>query len=130
MTIQDILNSKQSLIKINSIKFSDFKIALKLSKFAKKVDSCIETFNAEQQKIISLYVKKNENGQPVISENGQLVFNSDADKASYIDSMNKILSTELDDIEPLTIKVSEIQVSGDISANDLLATSALINWEE
>lgn len=130
MTIQDILNSKQSLIKINSIKFSDFKIALRLASFAKKIDTFIDTFQEEQKKVVKLYAKKNESGEPVIEENGQISFENEENRTKFIEEMNKILSTELEGIEPLQIKVSDVQVAGEISANDLLAVSALINWEE
>lgn len=130
MTIQDILNSKQSLIKINSIKFSDFKIALRLASFAKKIDTFIDTFQEEQKKVVKLYAKKNESGEPVIEANGQISFENEENKTKFIEEMNKILSTELEGIEPLQIKVSDVQVAGEISANDLLAVSALINWEE
>jgi len=130
MTIQDILNSKQSLIKINSIKFSDFKIALRLASFAKKIDTFIDTFQEEQKKVVKLYAKKNESGEPVIEANGQIAFETEENKTKFIEEMNKILSTELEGIEPLQIKVSDVQAAGEISANDLLAVSALINWEE
>ena len=130
MTIQDILNSKQSLIKINSIKFSDFKIALRLASFAKKIDTFIDTFQEEQKKVVKLYAKKNESGEPVIEANGQIAFETEENKTKFIEEINKILSTELEGIEPLQIKVSDVQAAGEISANDLLAVSALINWEE
>lgn len=130
MTIQDILNSKQSLIKINSIKFSDFKIALRLASFAKKIDTFIDTFKEEQKKVVKIYAKKNESGEPVIEANGQISFENEENRTKFIEEMNKILSTELEGIEPLQIKVSDVQVAGEISANDLLAVSALINWEE
>lgn len=130
MTIQDILNSKQSLIKINSIKFSDFKIALRLASFAKKIDTFIDTFQEEQKKVVKLYAKKNESGEPVIEANGQISFENEENRTKFIEEMNKILTTELEGIEPLQIKVSDVQVAGEISANDLLAVSALINWEE
>lgn len=130
MTIQDILNSKQSLIKINSIKFSDFKIALRLASFAKKIDTFIDTFQEEQKKVVKLYAKKNESGEPVIEANGQIAFENEENKTKFVEEMNKILTTELEGIDPLQIKVSDVQVAGEISANDLLAVSALINWEE
>ena len=130
MTLQDILNSKQSLIKINSIKFSDFKIALKLASFAKKIDGYLETFQSEQKKVIELYAKKDENNQPIIDKNGQIEFKTAEDKINFINDMNDILSTELEDLKPITIKVSQVQTATEISANDLLAVSALINWEE
>lgn len=127
MIINDILNAKDSLIKLNNAKFSEFKIVASVYKLVKKVESIYDMVTKEQNKIIDIYVQKQENGQLVIKDN-QYQFESEEKKNGFITEMNKLRFTEVDDISKITIPTDSIQHIVDFSSEDMVRLEPLIEW--
>lgn len=127
MIINDILNAKDSLIKLNNAKFSEFKIVASVYKLVKKVESIYDMVTKEQNKIIDIYVQKQENGQLVIKDN-QYQFENEEKKNSFITEMNKLRFTEVDDISKITIPTDSIQYILDFSSEDMVRLEPLIEW--
>lgn len=127
MIINDILNAKDSLIKLNNAKFSEFKIVASIYKLVKKVDSIFDMVTKEQNKIIDIYVQKQENGQLVIKDN-QYQFENDEKRNSFIMEMNKLRFTEVDDISKITIPTDSIQILSDFSSEDMVRLEPFVEW--
>lgn len=127
MIINDILNAKDSLIKLNNAKFSEFKIVASVYKLVKKVESIYDIVTKEQNKIIDIYVQKQENGQLVIKDN-QYQFENEEKKNGFIVEMNKLRFTEVDDISKITIPTDSIQHIVDFSSEDMVRLEPLIEW--
>lgn len=127
MIINDILNAKDSLIKLNNAKFSEFKIVASVYKLVKKVESIFDMVTKEQNKIIDIYVQKQENGQLVIKDN-QYQFENDEKRNGFIMEMNKLRSTEVDDISKITIPTDSIQILSDFSSEDMVRLEPLVEW--
>lgn len=127
MIINDILNAKDSLIKLNNAKFSEFKIVASVYKLVKKVESIFDMVTKEQNKIIDIYVQKQENGQLVIKDN-QYQFENDEKRNNFITEMNKLRSTEVDDISKITIPTDSIQILSDFSSEDMVRLEPLVEW--
>lgn len=127
MIINDILNAKDSLIKLNNAKFSEFKIVASVYKLVKKVESILDMVTKEQNKIIDIYVQKQENGQLVIKDN-QYQFENDEKRNSFIMEMNKLRFTEVDDISKINIPTDSIQILSDFSSEDMVRLEPLVEW--
>lgn len=127
MIINDILNAKDSLIKLNNAKFSEFKIVASVYKLVKKVESIFDMVTKEQNKIIDIYVQKQEDGQLVIKDN-QYQFENDEKRNGFIMEMNKLRSTEVDDISKITIPTDSIQILSDFSSEDMVRLEPLVEW--
>lgn len=127
MTIKQILDAKPSLIKLNKIRFSDFKIVSKVYKLSKNIDSALELANAEQDKIIQTYVKKDENGNLVIINN-QYQFATEQDRLNFINEIEKLRNQEIEELNKIDIPTEKVQIVNDFSAEDMLLLDSIINW--
>ena len=127
MKIIDILNAKESLMQLNKVKFNDFKIVSKVYKLTKQVQNILDLVQQEQQKIIDLYVKKDENGKLVIV-NKQYQFETVEDMNRFVEEMEKMKNTECDDISKIDIPLQSIQVASDLTSEEMLRLDPIINW--
>lgn len=128
MKVIDILNAKDSLAKLNKIKFSDFRIVSNIYKLTKKVNDVLEMVQQEQKKIIANYVDKDETGNPIIKEN-QYQFSKVENRTKFIQEIEDLKASNVDDIVKIDISLSSIQFSEeDFSGEDMLRLESLINW--
>ncbi len=127
MTINDILNAKESLAKLNKVKFNDFKVVSNVYKLTKKVNGVLEMVTQEQLKILDLYSKKDPAGKPLI-ENGQYQFESIENRDKFIDEITSLKKSEVDDIDKIDIRLDSIQFASDFTPEEMLALDPLINW--
>lgn len=128
MKVIDILNAKDSLAKLNKIKFSDFRIVSNIYKLTKKVNDVLEMVQQEQKKIIANYVDKDETGNPIIKEN-QYQFSQVENRTKFIQEIENLKVSNVDDIVKIDISLSSIQFSEeDFSGEDMLRLESLINW--
>lgn len=127
MKVIDILNARDSLVKLIKVRFTDFKTTSGVYKLAKKVDATFDMVQKEQDKIIDIYVEKDEKGNPVI-QNGNYCFKSAENKDNFLSDITKLRNEEVQDIEKLQIKISSVQVATDISTEDMLKLDPVIDW--
>ena len=129
MKIIQILNARDSLAKINKIKFDDFNITFKVFKLTKRVNEILEVVKVEQNKLISEYVITDNNGVPKV--NGSQYMFKDPDTGNkYFEEYKSILNTDADDIEQIEIPLSSVKTANDISSEDLIKLDSLIKWIE
>ena len=128
MKINDIIASKEALIKLNNIKFTDFNISYKIYKTIKTVNEILDTVQEEQNKIIAKYVAKEESGKLKI-ENNQYQFNSDDDKMRFINELTSLKNSEVE-VNKIDIPVQSIQYANALSSSDLMTLDIFINWVE
>lgn len=122
MTINDILLSKESLMKLNQAKFKDFKMVMKIYNLTKKFNEVVDIVKDQQQKLINEYATG--------TEDGVVKFENDENKQKFVEELEKIKNTEYTDIEMLTIHSSDITYLPDFSGNDMIILSAFIIWED
>jgi len=127
MKIIDILNSRESLAKLNKIKFNDFKVVSSIYKLTKKVNEVLDMVQQEQQKIINLYVKKDDNGKIVVANN-QYQFDNNENRIKFIKDMESLKQSNIDDIQKIDISMSKIQNGAELTGEELIKLEPLINW--
>lgn len=127
MTINDILAARDSLVKLNYVKFNDFSVTRKVYKLNKQFNSVIELALNEQNKIIDIYTKKDAQGKPIIV-NAQYEFEKVEDRTKCFAEIAKLRSSNITDIEKVQIPLSSIELAKDISTQDLLLLECIIDW--
>jgi len=92
--LNDVVNSTETFNKIMQQSFKG-SLAFKIARLARELDTEMKTFNEERQKIIQKYGKKDENGELIIDENGNISF--DKTNLNEINQeFNSLLETELE----------------------------------
>lgn len=127
MKIIDILNAKESLVLLSKCKFSDFKITNKLYKLTKKVNEVLDMVQQEQRKIVSLYVSKDDNGNPIVKDNQYQFDNVDA-RNKFIHEIEELKNSQADEIERLDIQSDKLQSGDMLTVSDVILLEPLINW--
>lgn len=129
MKIIQILNARDSLAKINKIKFDDFNITFKVFKLTKRVNEILEVVKVEQNKLISEYVITDNNGVPEVNGHQYMFKDPDAEN-KYLEEYKSLLNTSASLIEPIEIPLSSVKSAADISTEDLFKLDPLIKWSE
>ena len=94
VTLNDVVNSSQIFSKLMQQPFKG-SLAFKIARLARELEKEMQTFNDERMKIIRKYGKKDENGELIVGEDGNVSF--DNDKISDLNSeFNSLLETELE----------------------------------
>lgn len=92
--LNDVVNATGTFNKIMQQSFKG-SLAFKIARLARELDKEMQTFNEERQKIIQKYAKKDENGELITDENGNVTF--DTDKVQEVnEEFNSLLGTELE----------------------------------
>lgn len=127
MKVIDILNARDSLVKLIKVKFTDFKTTSNVYKLVKQVDATFDMIQKEQEKIIDIYADKNADGKPSI-ENGNYCFSNSENREKFLNEINALRNEEVADIKKLTIKLNTIQNASDLSAEDMIKLDPIIEW--
>lgn len=127
MRIIDILTARESIAKLNKMKFNDFKMVTKVYKLTKKLNDTMDIYQQEQQKIVDMYVKKDANGKPDIANN-MYQFENDENKRKFIVENEKLRFSEVDDVEKIDISISSIDAANDFTSEEMLKLEPIINW--
>lgn len=92
--LSDVVNATETFNKIMQQSFKG-SLAFKIARLARELDKEMQTFNAERQKIIQKYGNKDENGELIIDENGNIKFDN-SDLVEINQEFNSLLETELE----------------------------------
>lgn len=92
--LNDVVNATKTFNKIMQQSFKG-SLAFKIARLARELDTEMKTFNEERQKIIQKYGNKDENGELIVDENGNVKF--DNTKLEEINQeFSSLLETELE----------------------------------
>lgn len=103
--LNDVVNATEAFNKImqQPVKGS---LAFRIARLARELNKEMQTFNEERQKILQKYAKRDENGELITLENGNVTF--DNDKLAEVNTeFDSLLNTELE-INAEKIPMNEI----------------------
>lgn len=129
MTIKNILDIKDTVKKLLNVHFTSFKVVRNLTKTVKRFDEEIDIYTSQLQKLIDDYAEKDENGNIVTSEKGDVKI-----KKEFIGDFNKAYSEMLnvevfEDFEKIDISEKDFLYSKDLpTVSEMLVLSSIINW--
>lgn len=92
--LNDVVNATEAFNKImqQPVKGS---LAFRIARLARELNKEMQTFNEERQKILQKYAKRDENGELITLENGNVTF--DNDKIAEVNAeFDSLLNTELE----------------------------------
>lgn len=121
MNIITLLNAKNVFEQIGQVKISS-KLAYKIMKFYKSIETEEEFYNNKRNEIISMYAEKDDNGQPIVENNMVRLVADKVDDANM--AMHELNS--MDVITP-NIKFTLSELEGlELSVADMYALDAFI----
>ena len=94
VNLNDILNASETFNKIMGQSFKG-SLAFKIARLARELNKEVETFNTERQKILTKYCEKDENGELVVEENGNVKVIQDK-IIEFNDEFTSLLNTEVE----------------------------------
>jgi hypothetical protein len=122
LTLNDILNISPILHKLSKQTFQG-KTVFQIARLIKLVDEELNTLDTARQKIIDKYGEKDEKGQLIVSENGQ-VHVSPANTDSCNQEFYELLSTEVNiDASPLSLSCFD---SVELTPNEALLLGKIV----
>ena len=92
--LNDVVNATETFTKIMQQSFKG-SLAFKIARLARELDTEMKTFNEERQKIIQKYGNKDENGELIVDENGNVKFDN-ANIEEINQEFSSLLETELE----------------------------------
>jgi len=94
VSLNDVVNSSQTFNKLMQQSFKG-SLAFKIARLVRELEKEMQTFNDERMKIIRKYGKKDENGELIVGEDGNVSFEND--KINDLNNeFNSLLETELE----------------------------------
>lgn len=94
VSLNDILNASTTFSTIMNQSFKG-SLAFKIARLARELNKEVETFNEERQKILQAYCEKDENGELVTLENGNVKVKDDKIQ-EFNDEFTSLLNTEIE----------------------------------
>ena len=116
--------------KLLQTNFTSFKLSRYLMIQKKKIDNELSIYLELEKKLIDKNAKKDDNGQPIVGEDGIIEFDSEDNKAEYIREIIDLKNTTIDNFEKVTIFEDNFRNANDIpSPNEMLALEEVIDWQ-
>lgn len=103
MILNDVLKSSKAVTELSQKHLSDFAAAYAIANLKKAVDSDVEFFVNEEKKMAEKYAKKDENGKPMISQDGRITFVDVKDANSFNEEHIKLANTESTNVHRITV---------------------------
>ena len=130
LTYNYLLQSAPLYNKLLQTNFTSFKLSRNLMIQKKKIDNELSIYLELEKKLIDKYAKKDDNGQPIVGEDGIIEFDSEDNKAEYIREIIELKNTTIDNFEKVTIYEDNFRNANDIpSPNEMLALEEVIDWQ-
>jgi hypothetical protein len=130
LTYNYLLQSAPLYNKLLQTNFTSFKLSRNLMIQKKKIDNELSIYLELEKKLIDKNAKKDDNGQPIVGEDGIIEFDSEDNKAEYIREIIELKNTTIDNFEKVTIFEDNLRNANDIpSPNEMLALEEVIDWQ-
>ena len=124
MTINQLLDGRDALIRLTKKHFKSYKTARSLVLLRKAVESEIGIFLELEQEAIKNYAAKDEKGNPVFLADGRLQLKDEESKERFEKSMLEARETEGEGIQPISLREEDF-----VSAEDFPTPSDMILLE-
>ena len=129
LTYNYLLQSAPLYNKLLQTNFTSFKLSRNLMIQKKKIDNELSIYLELEKKLIDKYAKKDDNGQPIVGEDGIIEFDSEDNKVEYIHEIIELKNT-IDNFKKVTIYEDNFRNANDIpSPNEMLALEEVIDWQ-
>ena len=125
MKLYQLIESKDSLKKLNTAEGLPFKTALSIAKDIKEIDEVLQVYENKRRELINKYGKKDENGELIIKDNNIEL----TDHTAFVSEFNA-LTMENVDIEVKKIAIDDLENVTNMTPNDINNISFLFDEED
>lgn len=131
MKLITVINAKDAIKALTEKHFANFKVARKLVALRKAIDADVEFYGEQEKKAVETYAELDTNGSPVFVDGTRIKLKDTESKIAFEKEIKKLLDTEVDDIEPVTLHESDFRSGEDLPTPDeMLALEAFVCFEE
>lgn len=131
MTIKDILTANEPLKRLCDKRLASYKKMRELAKLCKEVEQEVEFYTTEETKAVSVYAEVDKNGMPIFLDDGRLRLKDMESKIAFEKEIEKLRSTEVDGIEPITLCEKDFRSGDDLpTISEMVALEPLVIFEE
>ena len=125
MKLYELLESKDSLKKLNTAEGLPFKTALYIAKDIKEIDEVLQVYENKRRELINKYGKKDDNGELIIKNNNIEL----TDRTAFVSEFNALTMEDVD-IEVKKIAIDDLENVKNMTPNDINNISFLFKEEE
>lgn len=132
MKLNEVLAGREPLRKLSEKHFTNFKVVRAIAGLIKEVDYEFDFFNAAFKKLVDEYSEKDEHGNPVVVQNGNIKLKDEEAKKSFDKEYADLLSLDVSDrLHKITILETDFKTTEDfLTPAEMMALDAVINWGE
>lgn len=130
MTINQLLDGRDALIRLTKKHFKSYKTARSLVLLRKAVESEIGIFLELEQEAIKNYAAKDEKGNPVFLADGRLQLKDEESKERFEKSMLEARESEVEGIQPINLREEDFVSAEDFpTPSDMILLEPLVTFE-
>lgn len=132
MKLNEVLAGREPLHKLSEKHFTNFKVARAIAGLTKEVEEETNFFNAEFKKLVDAYSEKDENGNPVVVQNGNIKLKDEEAKKAFDKEYAELLSLDVSDrVHKITVLETDFKTQDDfLTPAEMMTLDAVINWGE
>lgn len=125
MKLYQLIESKDSLKKLNTAEGLPFKTALSIAKDIKEIDEVLQVYENKRRELINKYGKKDDNGELIIKDDNIEL----TDRTAFVSEFNSLTMEDVD-IEVKKIAIDDLENVKNMTPNDINNISFLFEVEE
>lgn len=125
MKLYQLIESKDSLKKLNTAEGLPFKVAFSLAKDIKEIDEALTVYENKRKELINKYGEKDDNGELVIKDDSVKL----TDRAAFVNEFNALAMEDVD-IEIKKISVDDLKNVTSLTPSDINNISFLLKEEK
>ena len=103
MTYGNVLTAREALGNLTAKRFTSFRVARQLVALRKKVDEEFDFYASEEKKLLDLHAKKNEDGDPIITEENHIQLKDEASAKAFLQKIAELRNSPVEGIEPVKL---------------------------
>lgn len=130
MTINQLLGSRDALVRLTEKHFNSYKVARGLVLLRQAIEAELKVFLELEQNSIKELSAKDEKGKPIFLADGRLQLRDEEAKELFEKRMIDARETEVDSIKPITLREEDFASPEDFpTPNDMLLLEPLVTFE-
>lgn len=103
MTYKNVLDAHEALGNLTAKRFTSFRVARQLVALRKKVDEEFDFYASEEKKLLDLYAKKTEDGDPMVTKENRIQLKDEASAKAFLQEITKLRNSSVEGIEPVKL---------------------------
>lgn len=103
MTYEHVINAHEALATLTTKRFTSFRVARKLVALRKRIDEEFDFYASEERKFLDLYAKKNENGDPIVTEENRIQLKDEPSAKAFLQKIDELRNSPVEGIEPVKL---------------------------